>query len=108
MIATEKTKERIIQLLKQSGVSFEKVSPDETANFLIENGVGISPIETAEQWLDDIENPLEPLKVASALQSEILKFEIRKEQSPQDISILDYTIIACLTKYLEDTDKKSE
>ena len=108
MFATEKTKERIVRLLEQSGVSFEKVSSEEAANFLIENGVGISPIEVAEQWHNDIENPLEPLKVASALQSEILKFEIRKEQSPQDISILDYTIIACLMKHLEDTDKKSK
>lgn len=53
------------------------------------------------QYLDDMRNPLEPLKITSALNSEILKFEYRKEHRPKDISILDYTIIAALKECLE-------
>ena len=47
-------------------------------------------------YLDDIDNPLEPLKLQSALQSEIFKFNYRKEHKPQDINILDYTIMYAL------------
>ena len=46
-------------------------------------------------------NPLEPLKLYSALQSEILKYEYRKEHKPQDISQLDYTIMYALKHCLE-------
>ena len=44
------------------------------------------------QFLDDIENPLEPIKLSSALESEIFKYEYRAEHDPQKISPLDYTI----------------
>ena len=57
------------------------------------------------QYLDDIDNPLEPLKLQSAIQSEILKFNYRKEHKPQDINILDYTVMAelkyCLAEQLK-------
>lgn len=53
------------------------------------------------QWLDDIHNPLEPLKLTSALQSELLKYDIRKLKAPEKISPLDYTIMAAL-KYCID------
>lgn len=49
-----------------------------------------------ESDISRINDPLEPLKVASALRSEILKFEYRKEHDPKAISPLDYTIIAAL------------
>ena len=55
------------------------------------------------QYLDDINNPLEPLKLSSALQSEIRKYEYRKEHKPQDISPLDYTIMYALKHCLEET-----
>ena len=48
------------------------------------------------QFLDDIENPLEPIKLSSALESEIFKYEYRKEYAPQRITPLDYTIIYAL------------
>ena len=48
------------------------------------------------QYIDDIDNPLEPLKLQSALQSEIFKFNYRKEHKPQDINILDYTVMYAL------------
>ena len=48
------------------------------------------------QYLDDIDNPLEPLKLQSAIQSEIFKLNYRKEHKPQDVNILDYTVIAAL------------
>ena len=49
-----------------------------------------------ESDISRMNDPLEPLKVASALRSEILKFEYRKEHDPKSISPLDYTIIAAL------------
>lgn len=54
------------------------------------------------QYLDDINNPLEPLKLSSALQSEIRKYNYRKEHKPQDISPLDYTIMYALKHCLEE------
>ena len=54
------------------------------------------------QYLDDIDNPLEPLKLQSALQSEIFKFNYRKEHKPQDINILDYTVMYALKHCLEE------
>lgn len=53
------------------------------------------------QYLDDIKNPLEPLKVTSALKSELLKLQIRQTEKPKDISPLDYTIIAALIEVLK-------
>ena len=55
------------------------------------------------QYLDDINNPLEPLRLSSALQSEIRKYEYRKEYKPQDISPLDYTIMYALKHCLGET-----
>ena len=54
------------------------------------------------QYLYDIDNPLEPLKLQSALQSEIFKFNYRKEHRPQDINILDYTVMYALKHCLEE------
>ena len=58
------------------------------------------------QYLDDIDNPLEPLKLQSALESEIFKFNYRKEHKPQDINILDYTVIYALKHCLEEQLKE--
>ena len=60
------------------------------------------------QYLDDIDNPLEPLKLQSALQSEIFKFNYRKEHKPQDINILDYTVIYALKHCLEEQLKAGD
>ena len=54
-----------------------------------------------KQWHNDMKNPLEPIKVYSALKSEILKLELRIKNRPKDISILDYTVIAALQKVLK-------
>ncbi len=53
------------------------------------------------QCLDKMGDPLEPLKISSALDSEIRKFEYRKEHDLKSISILDYTIMAALVEALE-------
>ena len=53
------------------------------------------------QWLDDIDNPLEPIKIESALRSEMMKLEFRRDKKPEDVSILDYTIIAALAEALK-------
>lgn len=58
------------------------------------------------QYLDDIGNPLEPLKLQSALESEIFKYTYRKEHKPRSINILDYTIMAALKDCLERQVKK--
>lgn len=60
------------------------------------------------QFLDDIENPLEPIKLSSALESEIFKYEYRAEHDPQKISPLDYTIIYALKHRLEEQLKEVE
>jgi len=52
------------------------------------------------QWLYDMDNPLEPIKVESALKSEIMKLNYRKGHNPTSISELDITIIAVLAKEL--------
>ena len=59
------------------------------------------------QYLDDMENPLEPLKISSALKSEIMKLEFRKQRNPESISIFDYTIIAALQKVLKEVGGES-
>lgn len=53
------------------------------------------------QYLDNIKDPLEPLKIGSALKSELLKIQLRKAEKPEDISVLDYTVIAALKEALE-------
>lgn len=60
------------------------------------------------QYPDDMRNPLEPLKVSSALKSEIMKLEFRKQSKPESISVLDYTIIAALQKALEEVCGEEE
>ena len=55
------------------------------------------------QWIDDLNNPLEPLKLSCALNSELFKLKYRKENKPKEICSLDYTVIAalqdCLKRY---------
>lgn len=60
------------------------------------------------QYLNDINNPLEPLKLANALRSEIFKYEYRNEHKPQDINPLDYTVMYALKHCLEEQLKESE
>lgn len=60
------------------------------------------------QFLDDIENPLEPIKLSSALESEIFKYEYRAKHDPQKISPLDYTIIYASKHCLEEQLKEVE
>ena len=53
------------------------------------------------QCLDNITDPLEPLKITSALRSEILKLQFRQAEKPESISPLDYTVIAALKEALK-------
>ena len=57
---------------------------------------------------EHIQDPLEPLKVVSALRSECMKMEYRKKNKPEDISPLDYTIIAALMKQIPTKPKEDE
>ena len=54
------------------------------------------------QYIGDVGNPLEPLKLESALKSEIMKYEFRKKNKPEDINILDYTVMYALKHCLEE------
>lgn len=54
------------------------------------------------QYLDDIDNPLEPLKLQCALESEIFKYNYRKEHKPKDINLLDFTVMYALKHCLEE------
>ena len=51
------------------------------------------------RWADDLDNPLEPLRLSVALSCELLMLK----KNPKDTSILDYTVIAalqdCLKRY---------
>jgi len=58
------------------------------------------------EFPQDINNALEPLKVKSALDSELMKLNFRKKNKPKDISVLDYTIIAALTSVLTEAEKE--
>lgn len=58
----------------------------------------LDAIENPLQELDNMADPLEPIKVVSAMKSEAMKMEMRKEKAPGSISILDYTIYAALWK----------
>ena len=60
------------------------------------------------QYLDDISNPLEPLKLTSALESEIFKYNYRKKHKPEDINMLDFTVIYAFKHCLEEALKESE
>ena len=60
------------------------------------------------QYRDDISNPLEPLKLGKALESEIFKYNYRKEHKPQDINMLDFTVIYALKHCLEEVLKDSK
>lgn len=53
------------------------------------------------QYLDNMSDPLEPLKISSALKSEMLKLQFRKAEKPEDINPLDYTVIAALQEALK-------
>ena len=54
------------------------------------------------QYLDDIDNPLEPLKLCHALKSELFKYDYRKEHKPEAITVIDYTIMHALKHCLEE------
>lgn len=57
-------------------------------------------------YMNEINDILEPLKVESALDSELRKLEFRRQYKPQDISILDYTIIECIKKQVPNLVKE--
>lgn len=57
--------------------------------------------ECKAQYLDNITDPLEPLKITSALRSEVLKLQFRQAEKPESISPLDYTVIAALKEALK-------
>ena len=68
-------------------------------------------IRMIEEPLQDISNmadPLEPIKIVSALRSQCMVLEYRKKNKPKDISPLDYAIIAALWKQVPTKPKRDE
>lgn len=55
-----------------------------------------------------IKDPLEPLKIKSALDSEIAKWEYRVKHDPKSINILDYTVMSALQEALERRTAENE
>ena len=91
--------ENLKELAKKNGGYIE------TTLYVSEIETIINALEKVEkyekQWIEDMNNPLEPLKLSSALNSELFKLEYRKENKPQDINILDYTVIYALKDCLD-------
>lgn len=86
----------------------EKLKQYEQIGTLEEVREAVETVKRYEtQYLDNINNPLEPLKISSALKSEIMKLEFRKQSKPESISVLDYTIIAALQKVLKEVGGES-
>lgn len=73
--------------------------------FIPEIEMAIEALEKVQdyetQWADDGDNPLEPLKLSCALNSELFKLKYRKENKPKEICSLDYTVIAALQDRLK-------
>ena len=98
MLDRELTGEQLRGFVEGHAKNGEITMPKEWALELIEAYQEKQERDVTKQWLDDMNNPLEPLKVESALKSEIMKLNYRKEHKPESISVLDYTIIAVLAK----------
>lgn len=76
---TEKQRERLVELLKKSGASFERVLPEEIADFLLENRVIVDTGEETKKRL------LELFNFAKSINSE--RVELQKDEY---IYLLEY------------------
>lgn len=109
MFGRELTSEQLKGFVESHAKNDEITMAKEWALELIEAYGEKQERDATKQWLDDMNNPLEPIKVESALKSEIMKLNYRKEHNPTSISQLDITIIAVLAKELGCyEDKKSK
>ena len=87
-------KEAIRELEKALDLPFESDISDEVIEIAIR---ALEMLHMCEKgYLDEAENPLEPLKIINALKAEVVSLNHRKESKPQTVSILDYTIIEAL------------
>lgn len=57
-------------------------------------------------YLANINNPLAPLMIIDALKREDLKLQFKQANDPENISALDYTVIAALKEALKKRVKK--
>lgn len=69
---TEKQRERLVELLKKSGASFERALPEEIADFLLENRVIVDTGEETKKRL------LELFNFAKSINSE--RVELQKDE----------------------------
>ena len=49
---TEKQRERLVELLRKSGASFERALPEEIADYLLANGVIVPTLNCGDQKSD--------------------------------------------------------
>lgn len=87
---------------ESTGLTPEQVAAMQAELASFRAGVESGQLVRFPEFPQDMNDLLEPLKVTSAINSEMRKLEFRKEHRPQDVSILDYTIIAALHKVLTD------
>lgn len=82
-----------------------KVEWNYTLDYAIAIDTAIEALQKVQdyeaQWIEDTKKPLEPLKLSSALNSEIFKLKYRMKNKPKEVNILDYTIIAALQDCLK-------
>ena len=103
----ELTGEQLRGFVEVHAKNGEITMPKEWALELIEAYEEKQQRDETNQWINDMSNPLEPIKVESALKSEIMKLNYRKEHNPESISELDYTIIAVLAKEIANQDNNN-
>ena len=103
--AREKVKDKIFTDAMEAAADTLEILKDHKINTTVQLLEMFEHYETLKkmesQTLDNINDPLEPLKISSALKSELLKLQLRKAEKPENISPLDYTVIAALKEALE-------
>lgn len=103
--AREKVKDKIFTDAMEAAADTLGILKDHKINTTVQLLEMFEHYETLKkmesQTLDNINDPLEPLKISSALKSELLKLQFRKAEKPESISPLDYTVIAALKEALE-------
>lgn len=62
--------------------------------------IEVQDLEKINQNLEEMGEVLEPIKVVSAFNSQLMVLDYRLNKEPKSVSILDYTILEALKKQL--------
>ena len=76
---TEKQRERLVELLRKSGASFERALPEEIADYLIANNVVVTPMKLGQNCFNpcSYRNDVDECRVSSITQKVDGTFKIR-------------------------------